>query len=143
MIRVVLDTNVLVAALLTPAGNPAQLVEAVRSHQLAPAYSSAILTEYKEVLARPKFGFTPEEIQGLIQLIQSVGTGIEPHPALSKSIPLSPDPDDNHVILCAVASQAEYIVTGNAKHFPLSAYGSARVMQPREMLEELRTRGFP
>jgi putative PIN family toxin of toxin-antitoxin system len=143
MIRVVLDTNVLVAALLTPTGNPAQLIEAVRNHQLLPAYSSAILTEYREVLVRPKFGFAPEEIQGLIQLIQSVGIGIEPHPALSKSIPLSPDPDDNHVILCAFASQSEYVVTGNAKHFPLPAYGSARVMQSREMLEELRTRGYP
>ena len=50
MIRVVLDTNVLVAALLTPTGNPAQLIEAVRNHQLLPAYSSAILTEYREVL---------------------------------------------------------------------------------------------
>jgi putative PIN family toxin of toxin-antitoxin system len=48
MIRVVLDTNVLVAALLTPTGNPAQLIEAVRNHQLLPAYSSAILTEYRE-----------------------------------------------------------------------------------------------
>ncbi|HEY9125644.1 MAG TPA: putative toxin-antitoxin system toxin component, PIN family [Acidobacteriaceae bacterium] len=142
MIRVVLDTNVLVAALLSPTGNPAQLIEAIRCHQLSPAYSWAILNEYTEVLARPKFGFDPIEIDGLIGLIQQDGISIEPHPTLSKTVPHSPDSDDDPVILCAVAAQAEYIVTGNIRHFPLSIYGGVRVLQPRELLEELKKRGY-
>ena len=143
MIRVVVDTNVLVAALLSPSGNPAQIIEAIRSRQLSPAYSRAVLHEYEEVLARPKFGFDPVEIDGLIRLIHEHGVPIEPHHSLSKSIPHSPDPDDDSLIHCAVEAQAEYIVTGNIRHFPLLAYGCVQVLQPRELLEELKKRGYP
>jgi putative PIN family toxin of toxin-antitoxin system len=143
MIRVVLDTNVLVAALLSPSGNPAQLIEAVRNGQLSPVYSSAILNEYEEVLARVKFGFNPLQIHSLVELIEMHGTQLEPHASSLESVPRSPDSDDDPVILCAVASDAEYIVTGNLKHFPLLVYGGARVILPREMLEQLRTQQSP
>jgi len=143
MIRAVLDTNVLVAALLSPLGNPAQLIEVIYKRQLALAYSTAILDEYREVLARPKFGFDPYAIEALLLLIKNSGICAQPDPSLSASITHSPDPEDDAIILCAAASQPEFIVTGSLKHFPLLVYNGARVLLPREMLEHLRTRQFP
>ena len=76
MIRVVIDTNVLylVSAMISPSGNEALLLLAVKQGLIKPCFSPAVLEEYSEVLARPKFVFPPDEITALIDLLQRQGT---------------------------------------------------------------------
>jgi putative PIN family toxin of toxin-antitoxin system len=73
VIRAVVDTNVFVSALISPSGNEALIVLALRQGLLKPYFSSEILVEYSEVLARSKFGFSPDEIEALIALVRSQG----------------------------------------------------------------------
>ena len=68
MIRVVIDTNVLVSAMTSLSGNEALLLLAVKQSLMGPCFSPAILEEYSEVLARPKFDFSPDESTDLIDL---------------------------------------------------------------------------
>ena len=73
MIRAIIDTNVLVSALIPPSGNEALLLLAVKQGLVRPCFSPAMLEEYSEVLARPKFAFSPDEITALIDLLQHQG----------------------------------------------------------------------
>lgn len=82
MTRAVLDTNVLVSALLSPFGNEAQVLDAVRRGRIAPCLSKEILAEYADVLAWPKFGFATDEILGLTGMLRESGLMFRPTPAL-------------------------------------------------------------
>ena len=73
MIRAVIDTNILVSALIAPAGNEALIVLAIKQGWVKPYYSAEILEEYAGVLARRKFRFRADEIDGLIALVRSSG----------------------------------------------------------------------
>jgi|SRR5271157_2658698 len=134
MIRVVVDTNVLVSALISPFGNEAQALDAVQKDRLIPCISPNILIEYAEVLARPKFGFARDEINGLMELLKSKGLLCEPTPVSGAS----PDSGDDDFIACALEAQAKFIVTGNKRHFPAEACGRAKVVSAREIVELLK-----
>lgn len=134
MIRIVLDTNVLVSALISPFGNEAQALVAVHKGRITPCLSPNILAEYAEVLARPKFGFAPNEIDGLIGMLTSKGLMFEPAPAAGAS----PDSGDDDFIACALEARAELIVTGNKRHFPAEACGRAKVVSARELVELIK-----
>jgi putative PIN family toxin of toxin-antitoxin system len=71
VIRAVIDTNVLVSGLLSPAGNEALIILAVNQGLLRPCLSEEIIEEYAAVLARPKFAFPPDEIAALIAMLRS------------------------------------------------------------------------
>jgi uncharacterized protein len=78
VIRTVIDTNVLVSGLLTPHGNEALIILAIHQGFLRPCFSDEMLTEYAEVLARPKFDFTPNEIGALLAMLREKGELIRP-----------------------------------------------------------------
>jgi putative PIN family toxin of toxin-antitoxin system len=96
MIRVVIDTNVLVSAMISLSGNEALLLLAVKQGFMTPCFSSAVLEEYSEVLARPKFGFSPDEIAALSDLLQRQGDLVRPSPLLERLVdvptPAGPTP---------------------------------------------------
>lgn len=73
MIRVVIDTNVLVSGLICSSGNEAVLLFAISQGRLQPCSSDDILEEYAEVLRCPKFVFSDKEVQSLIELVQRDG----------------------------------------------------------------------
>ena len=133
MIRAVIDTNVLVSALISPFGNEARVLDALQRNLITPYFSRSILDEYAGVLSRPKFGFSSEKIQGLIGLIEAKGRIFEPVPMPGAS----PDSGDDDFIACAFAAQAEYIVTGNKRHFPAESCGQTKVISARELIEAL------
>lgn len=135
MIRVVLDTNVVVSALISPFGNEALVVHAIQTGRIVPCYSRAIAEEYSGVLKRPKFDFAPEVIEGLMNLLSSTGELVNPR----RRRRLSPDPNDDDFIACAMAAKADFLITGNKRHFPAHSYGSARVVTARELIECLST----
>lgn len=133
MIRVVIDTNVVVSGLLTPRGNAALVLLAVHRGVLRPCVSVPILDEYAAVLARPKFGFAAAEIDNALGLMRSQAEIAAPPPSPF----VSPDPGDTKFIDCAVATSADFIVTGNARHFPDSPYGVSQVLGAGELLRRL------
>lgn len=133
MIRAVLDTNVVVSALLSPSGTPALILLAVHQGLVHPCLSEAVLAEYAAVLARAKLGFLPDEIAALIAMLRRVGELVAPR----GSTFASPDPGDSKFLHCAEAARAEFLVTGNARHFPDSPYGPTRVVTATESLERI------
>ena len=134
MIRAVVDTNVLVSALLSPLGNEALIVLAVQQGLIKPYFSDEMLEEYTEVLARPKFSFPRDEIQALIALIRSRGEQVSHS---RKHFLHSPDPDDDKFLACAVTAATDFIVTGNKRDFPPEVCGNIRVVSAGELLERL------
>lgn len=124
----VIDTNVLVSALLKPLSIPGQIVRKVADGTIIPLYNKAILAEYDNVLHRPKFSFGREDVAVIVGGIREKGLTVE---AGQMSFEVS---DPNDVVFYAVVMEKRdewnaYLVTGNTKHFPSTPY----VVTPREM----------
>ena len=135
--RIVLDTKVLVAGLLSPFGPPGQIVRMVSSGDLTLCLDARVLAEYEEVLRRPKFAFVEADVAALLDYI-----GYRAH--VVAALPLGarlPDPDDEPFLEIAVACEAEYLVTGNRAHFPADACGEIAVVSPAELVAAIRERG--
>jgi uncharacterized protein len=130
MMDIVLDTNVLVAGLLSPFGACGEIVRMVSAGELALSFDARILSEYQEVLRRPKFGFEEEKVATLIDYIVFRGQAIAPSP-LPHSLP---DTDDEPFLEVTLASQAVCLVTGNQRHFPADRWQGAKVISPNEFL---------
>lgn len=129
--KIVLDTNVLVAGLLNPYGPPGLIVQMVAAAELTLLFDARILGEYREVLRRPKFPFRFEEIDALLNQVRAVGEPVAAGP-LAKALP---DPDDHPMLEVAIAANAEYLVTGNTRHFPARCRCGVRVVSPAKFLE--------
>lgn len=130
MIRVVLDTNIVVSAALKEAGREAAVLSLALTGNLSLKVSRAILTEYEEVLHRKKFRLNREQVDRLLDLIRRESTLVTPSHVLS----ISPDEPDNRLLECAEEAQADYLVTGNKRHFPKRWKGTL-VVNARELLE--------
>ena len=133
MIRAVVDTNVLVSGLLSGSGNEALLLLAIDHGMVRVCLSEEIVAEYAAVLARPKFGFPPEDVAALLAMLRSRGELFPP----DESAAASPDPGDTKFLRCAQASRADFLVTGNRRDFPDSPYGPTLVVSAAELLERL------
>lgn len=131
--KVVLDTNVLVSALLAPHGPAARVLDAVLAGLLGLVFDDRILHEYDEVLRRERFGFTAEDVKALLDFIRSEGQAVVA-PPLKLALP---DPDDLMFVEVAAAGRADAIVTGNKKHFPAGCRGGIPVISPAEVLSLL------
>ena len=77
---VVLDTNILVSSLWSRNGAPARVVSMILTGQLIPCYDYRILTEYRQVLSRPRFNFSDGEIDSLLEWIETSGRSIVADP---------------------------------------------------------------
>ena len=129
-LRLVVDTNVLVSAALKPESlqNTVFLVAITKPARLF--VSQPILEEYAEVLRRRELGIRKGLQQQLIQLIKNRSSRVERRYSLA----VTSDPDDNRFIECADAARADYLITGNLKHFPRFWKGT-KVISPREFIE--------
>jgi putative PIN family toxin of toxin-antitoxin system len=133
MITLVLDTNVLVSALLSPHSHSAQIVRLVADGSIRVVFDERILAEYREVLSRPKFPFHKDQIESLLSQVEEEGLKIIPQPT---SLNL-PDPDDIPFLEVALAGKVDFLVTGNKKHYPGRLTHGVRVVLPRKCLEEI------
>lgn len=131
--KVVLATNVLVSALLTPYGPSARVLDAVLAGLLIPVFDDRILREYEEVLTRSRFGFKPQDVKALLDFFRSEGVAVVAPPLKAEF----PDPDDVMFVEVAVAGAADAVVTGNKKHFLAEQCGGITVMSPMELLSVL------
>jgi putative PIN family toxin of toxin-antitoxin system len=129
-LNLVLDTNVVVSAILKPAGlERASLVFALS----APArlyVSRDILEEYERVLRRPQFKLSDSRLGELLDLLRSRTVVVTP----SRRLQVMPDPDDNIFLECAEEARADYLVSGNKRHFP-RFWKSTKIVSARELLE--------
>ena len=113
MIKVVLDTNVLVSSLLS-SGSPAAIVDFIAEGKIIPVYNDLILQEYWDVLSRKKFDFHSSQVTRLINDIVRTGIAVESETYGNFKMT---DEDDRKFYEAAKKAPA-YLVTGNVKHFP-------------------------
>ena len=138
MPRAVLDTNVLVSALISPGGSSARLLLALRSGAFELLVSPLLLAELRDVLGRDKFRryVSEAEADAYVELIRSEAVvRADPRPSAE---PLSADPDDEYLIDLARDAQADALVTGDAHLLDLR--GIIPAMTPAEFLETLPDR---
>lgn len=106
----------------------------VSSGELTLCLDARVLSEYAEVLRRPRFGFDEDAVAVLLDYVANRGHTVASSP-LSASLP---DPDDEAFLEVAIAGGAEYLITGNRVHFPDSLCRGATVVSPAEFLSAYR-----
>jgi putative PIN family toxin of toxin-antitoxin system len=133
-LRIVLDTNVLVSGTLSPHGPPGRIVDLAVRGDLLLLYDDRILAEYREVLGRPKFAFSAEDVAQVLGHLERTGEAVS---AAAISVRLR-DEDDVPFLEVSVAGAADALVTGNAADFePLHGSHEVRVLSPRGLMEEI------
>jgi putative PIN family toxin of toxin-antitoxin system len=128
--RVVLDTNVLLSACLKPAGLEAQVVDAALRGEIQACATQAVLDEYADVLHRDKFRACRERAEMLLAGMERCALRVE----AGEAVTAAADEDDNRFLECAAAAGAEYLITGNLRHYP-AAWGSMLVVNARGFIE--------
>ncbi len=128
-LRLVLDTNVVVSAALKPVGLQRTVLLLAISKPARWHVSDAILEEYAAVLARPELKIRRGLRQQLLQLIKDHSRVVVP----SHLPQITTDPADNIFIECSDAARADYLVTGNERHFP-RFWKSTKIISSREFL---------
>lgn len=128
--RAVVDTNILVSALLRSDSPPAAVVRAMVRQVLEPVVCSAIMAEYRTVLPRPRLRLRTDDIEELLALIEAQAHWVDV-PAYD-GLPALPDPTDWPFIASALAVGCP-VITGNARDFP--AEHGVRVMSAREWVD--------
>ena len=131
MIYAVVDTNVLVSALLTRNDDAAtvKVLEAILQGRIVPLFNDEIIAEYDDVLHRPKFHFTSALVDSYLNVICEMGIPSE----RMHSDELFPDENDVVFYEVALSKEDAFLITGNKKHFPQTPI----VVTPAEMLEIL------
>jgi len=130
MIRVVFDTNILYSAIRKPEGLPAKAVDLVVSGHVLPCVSDALLDEYRDVLFRPKLDLHSDRRGLVLEMFSALALHVTP----TVTLKISDDEDDNRFYECAAEALADYIVTGNTKHFPRS-YKTTKIITARQLVE--------
>ena len=126
--KIVVDTNVLVSALIRPEGVPARILDLILSGQVKIVIDHRIYAEYQDVLLRPEFGFAPDPVGNLLDFLLQSGERVY---AITTSIAL-PDADDGKFLEVAIDGSVDFLVTGNLKYFPLRQRHGVLVVSPRE-----------
>ena|SRR5215469_6189028 len=128
-LRLVIDTNVVVSAALNPEGLQRTVVLLALTKSAHWYVSAAILSEYALVLARPELKIRRGLQRQLLQLIRNHTRIVTPLtlPAITS------DPGDNIFVECADAARADYLVTGNLRHFP-KFWKNTKIITSREFL---------
>jgi uncharacterized protein len=128
-LRLVIDTNVIIAAALKPEGLPRTVVLLALTKPARWYVSGPIMREYAAVLARPELRIRKGLRHQFLQLVKNHVEVVVP-----AGLPqITPDPADNIFLECADAARADYLITGNQRHFP-SFWKKTKIINPREFL---------
>jgi putative PIN family toxin of toxin-antitoxin system len=127
MTNIVIDTNILVSAALSPNGKPAQIATLISKTSDAQVfYSAAIMDEYRRVLSYGRLNIAAETRNGILRPIELFGVLIEPH------ISTVPMPDEtDRIFYDAAKGSGAILITGNTKHYPVEDL----IMTPSRFLE--------
>jgi len=130
--RVVLDTNVLVSALGWQ-GLPIEILDNCTDNKYILVLSSEIISEVEVVLHREKFDFIPaEKKESFILLLMKLAENVSPTVKLDI---IKADPTDNIILECAVAGNADYIVSGDKHLLDLKEFSGIQILKPAEFLK--------
>ena len=130
MIRVVLDTSVLVSAVISPTGPNAQVFNIIVTKDLRPCVTEAVLEEYSRVFEYERLKHLDRKrIARLRGVLQRAAIKVKARGRLR----ISGHEEDNRIYECAVAAKANYIVTENSKDFP-KAYKYTKIVNARQLL---------
>ena len=130
--RVVLDTNVLISALLFE-GDPSKIVKLWQEGRIVPVISKEIFSELRAVLDYPKFRLSGEEIKVIVE--QEVLPYFEVVEINKHVTRICRDPDDEKFISCALGAGAEYLVSGDKDLIELKRVQSVRIIHVSEFLK--------
>ncbi len=137
--RVVLDANVVISALITPQGAMAQVLDFWKQGVYELVLSPAVLDEIARVAHYPRiqerYRLDDAQIEEFVHLLSEEATLIEP--TLRVQV-MADDPDDDRYVECAVAAGADLIVTGDAHLLKLGDYQGIRITKPGDFLLLLR-----
>jgi putative PIN family toxin of toxin-antitoxin system len=136
MIRVVIDANVFVSAILKPKSKPDKIIDLIKQGKLALALSHDILAEIRKVLLYPKIKkklrLTTKEIgESLIQIGQAA---ITTQGKVRVNV-IKDDPDDNRYLECAMEAQADFIISGDRHLKDLKSFQGIKIVDPATFLE--------
>jgi uncharacterized protein len=140
MLRVVIDTNVIVSCILSRKGAPAELLKAWRERRFLLLSSSEIVTEVRAVVQYPrirnKYHLSDDEIEQTITLLEHDALLVGGDVNVAGSVP--DDPKDEMFLACALDGQADVIVSGDHHLLDLKSYRDIPIMTARQFLEQLR-----
>ena len=128
-LRLVIDTNILVSAALKPHGLQRTILLLAIAKPANLYVTEAILAEYRDVLARPELKIPRGLRQRLLQLIKNHAPIVSP----ASTLQVAKDPGDNKFLECADAARADYLVTGNQRHFP-KFWKQTKIITSREFI---------
>ena len=129
--KIVLDTNVLVSALIRPDSVPSRVLDLILTRQATLVLDHRVFNKYQDVLYRPEFDLPRDQLDELLKFLWRHSDHVQ---AAAMRVYL-PDPDDVMFIQVAVSAMADALVTGNLKHFPASERHGIPVLSPRQWLE--------
>jgi putative PIN family toxin of toxin-antitoxin system len=125
--KIILDTNVIVSALLSPQSLPAKILGLVLNGTIGIVYDNNVLAEYTEVLNRKKFKIDKESIKVVSEFIRNDGEYAISIPQNAKFV----DEDDRVFYELHKSGEVDFLITGNIKHFPKEK----NIVTPREFIE--------
>jgi len=135
MIRVLLDVNVLISALISPSGPPAQILDAWREDRFLLVMSEEILAEFQRVAAesrlRRRYGLTPLRLSRLARGLRQFAFMTQ---GKVKVRGVARDPQDDNLLACAVEGKADYLVTGDEDLLTLREYEGVKILSPAEFV---------
>jgi uncharacterized protein len=137
--RIILDTNILLSALLSPLGAPAQLLEAWERKRFVLVACEALIGELRDVAARPFF-----RAKLRASAAELLAAGLRDFSFFCRELlagPIAPDPKDSYLLALAEASDADFLVTGDRELLSLKQHKSTRIISPAQMIGVLKARG--
>jgi uncharacterized protein len=145
MTRAVLDTSVLVSAFLSPHGTPAKVMGAATRGAFVLCLSNEILSEFVQALGKlgrrhPSFGYDDDLVARYVRDLTLLAERVERELPDIRAVP--DDPKDDMIVATAVATGADYLVTGDRRHLlPLREYEGIRIVTPRQFLDLIADNG--
>ncbi|MBI2865470.1 MAG: putative toxin-antitoxin system toxin component, PIN family, partial [Chloroflexi bacterium] len=131
-------TNVLVSRFLSPRGSPARILEQWERQSFDLVVSEALLEEYRRALLYPRVaahhGLSPEEVAGVIDGVRQAALIVNPGRRIDA---VARDPADNRILECAVAGEAEYVVSGDAHLLDIGEFEGIQILPPKAFLAVL------
>ena len=140
MITAVFDANIYISALISAKGASARLVELLAGNTLSVAMSTAIFDEIRRVTHYPrirkKYHLAEAEVDEFLDLLRDQVLWMEPNEVVQV---IEDDPDDDKYLACAVAANAQFIVSGDRHLRDLERYQGIEILTPAAFLAYLRT----
>jgi putative PIN family toxin of toxin-antitoxin system len=128
-LRLVIDTNIVVSAALKPDGLQRTVLVLAMTRPARLYVTKTILAEYRDVLARREFKIRKGLRRHLLQLIRNHSQLVQP----ARALQVANDPDDDKFLECADAARADYLITGNQRHFP-KFWKKTKIITSREFI---------